>query len=531
MAGLRCNIQKPGFLAAVERIRRYIAAGDCYQVNFTYALDFDHYGAPLALYAKLRRRQPVRYGAFVQGKGQAILSLSPELFVERAGERLTSRPMKGTAPRGRTPQEDAAHAATLAASAKDRAENVMIVDLIRNDLGRLGPPGSVRVERLFEVEAYPTVFQMVSTVTATLPRRPLIDIFRALFPCGSITGAPKIRAMQIIRELEREARGLYTGALGYVAPDGDFTFNVAIRTLVLDAEGHGRLGLGSGIVYDSDPANGIRGVPLERPVPHRPRRRLPADRIAAARSGVPVAIPVSRRSPAPARRLGPLFRLPMRPRCDTAATAGARPGPGGGTAVQDAPAAVQGRGVPPRALALAGGGRQRTADGRAVGATGRFPRSAALPQDHGAHLVRRGARPHRRHSRMFRRAVLQRTRRAVRGRAQQPLPGHRRRAAYAAGFGGAAERRDAAAGSGAAGPAGAGDDALSPRSAAGRRRLCVERGARPAARRLARRSPIPSGMAQAGSQPRIESAATGRGRRACARVPSGSACADGSTWA
>ena len=254
VAGLRCNIEKPGFLAAVERIRRYIAAGDCYQVNFTYALDFDHYGAPLALYAKLRRRQPVRYGAFVQGKGQAILSLSPELFVERTGERLTSRPMKGTAPRGRTPQEDAAHAATLAASAKDRAENVMIVDLIRNDLGRLGPPGSVHVERLFEVEAYPTVFQMVSTVTATLPRRPLVDIFRALFPCGSITGAPKIRAMQIIRELEREARGLYTGALGYVAPDGDFTFNVAIRTLVLDAEGRGRIGLGSGIVYDSDPA-------------------------------------------------------------------------------------------------------------------------------------------------------------------------------------------------------------------------------------------------------------------------------------
>jgi len=255
IAGLQPSLSETDFNAAIARVRAYIEAGDCYQVNFTYALNFDTYGAPLALYAKLRRAQPVRYGAFVQTPQQAILSLSPELFLERRGERLTSRPMKGTTSRGATPAEDAAQSARLAASAKDQAENLMIVDLVRSDMGRIATPGGVRVERLFEIETYPTLLQMVSTVSAQPHQRALSGIFPALFPCGSVTGAPKIRAMQIIQELENTPRGLYTGALGWLEPGGDFRFNVPIRTLVLDEHKRGKLGIGSGIVYDSDAAS------------------------------------------------------------------------------------------------------------------------------------------------------------------------------------------------------------------------------------------------------------------------------------
>jgi para-aminobenzoate synthetase/4-amino-4-deoxychorismate lyase len=238
---------------AVGRIRDYIAAGDCYQVNFTFPLSFRHYGHPLALYAKLRRRQPTGLGALILTPQRQVLSLSPELFVERQGDRLITRPMKGTAPRGGDPEGDAASRAALAASSKDRAENLMIVDLLRNDLGRVAATGSVQVPRLFDIEAYPTVFQMTSTVTARAPEVPFGEVLAALFPCGSITGAPKLRAMEIIAELEGAPRGLYTGALGAVGPDGDFRFNVAIRTLELEADGSGRLGVGSGIVIDSEP--------------------------------------------------------------------------------------------------------------------------------------------------------------------------------------------------------------------------------------------------------------------------------------
>ena len=250
---VQAEIGPDAFTGAVQRIRDYISAGDCYQVNITFGLECQAYGHPLALYARLRAAQPVRYGAWVAFPDRQVLSLSPELFLERQGARLLSRPMKGTAPRGATPADDAALAAALGTSAKDRAENVMIVDLIRNDLGRLALPGSVRVERLCAVETYPTVFQMVSDVSAEVPGTGFPDIFRALFPCGSITGAPKIRAMEIIRELATGPRGLYTGSLGWLAPNGDFRLNVAIRTLVLQ-EGRGRLGIGAGIVADSDPA-------------------------------------------------------------------------------------------------------------------------------------------------------------------------------------------------------------------------------------------------------------------------------------
>lgn len=246
VGGVHAGIERETYMANVERIREWIAAGDCYQVNYTFALHGQCMGEALALYAALRERQPVRYGAFVQHADGALLSRSPELFVERSGDRLVCRPMKGTAARDADPQE-------VLGSDKNRAENVMIVDLIRNDLGRLVPPGGVRVDSLFDFESYPSLWQMTSTVSAGPVTADLPSIFRALFPCGSITGAPKIRAMQIIHELENEPRGVYCGALGWIAPDGDFRFSVPIRTLEMQRDGRFRCGLGSGIVADSDP--------------------------------------------------------------------------------------------------------------------------------------------------------------------------------------------------------------------------------------------------------------------------------------
>lgn len=268
VADVAAGLGPAAYAAAVRRIKQWIGDGDCYQINFTFPLACRLYGDPLALYAALRARQPVRYGGYLATPETRLLSLSPELFFERRGARVWTRPMKGTAPRGATPAEDAQRRDALLASAKERAENVMIVDLLRNDLGRLAAPGKVRVEALCEAEAYPTLWQMVSTVAADVPGASLFDLFRALFPCGSITGAPKIRAMQLIAELEAPPRGLYTGAFGWIAPGGDCRFNVAIRTLEIaepDSETlaeervaapglSARLGVGSGIVIDADPA-------------------------------------------------------------------------------------------------------------------------------------------------------------------------------------------------------------------------------------------------------------------------------------
>ncbi|MDE2441788.1 MAG: aminodeoxychorismate synthase component I [Betaproteobacteria bacterium] len=240
------SIDETSYRAAVGRIKQFISDGDCYQVNFTFPIEFSWFGSPLALYARLRQRQPVRYGGFVGDRQGGVVSLSPELFLERQGERLLTRPMKGTAARSE-PSD------TLRDSLKDRAENLMIVDLLRNDLGRLAETGSVKVERLFAIEAYPTVWQMVSEVSARIGRQDFSSVLRALFPCGSITGAPKIRAMQIIGELEHVPRHLYTGALGWLAPDGDFRLNVAIRTLELARDHRGKMGVGSGVVADSQP--------------------------------------------------------------------------------------------------------------------------------------------------------------------------------------------------------------------------------------------------------------------------------------
>jgi len=248
VGGLRPLISENEHRAAVDRIKHLIFEGDCYQVNFTLPIEFEWFGAPLDLYARLRQHQPVRYGGFVGDMQQGLVSLSPELFLERRADRLLTRPMKGTAPRYSPPEQ-------LRASEKDQAENLMIVDLLRNDLGRIADNGSVVVDRLFEIEDYPTVWQMVSAVSARVSNCKFAEVLPALFPCGSITGAPKIRAMQIAAELESSPRGLYTGALGWLAPDGDFRLNVAIRTLELKAGQTGKLGVGGGIVADSQPAS------------------------------------------------------------------------------------------------------------------------------------------------------------------------------------------------------------------------------------------------------------------------------------
>ena len=246
VGGLSPAMNEHDYLSAVDRIISFISAGDCYQVNLTFPLAFSWFGSPLALYRRLRDCQPVRHGGFVGDARQGIVSLSPELFIARQGDVLRTRPMKGTVARDVDP-------AQLKASAKDRAENLMIVDLLRNDLGRVARAGSVRVDQLFEIEAYPTVWQMVSAVSADVKGRRFGEILAAMFPCGSITGAPKVRAMQIIGELESAPRRQYTGALGCLGPSGDFSLNVAIRTLELGPDQRGRMGVGSGIVADSSP--------------------------------------------------------------------------------------------------------------------------------------------------------------------------------------------------------------------------------------------------------------------------------------
>lgn len=242
---------------AVQDVQTLIAAGEIYQANLTFQCRVHFAGHPLSLYANLADRAEARWGGVLFTGEHWLLSASPELFFTLEAGRLTSRPMKGTAKRGSGRADDEAAAAALAADPKNRAENLMIVDLIRNDLSRVATPGSVRVPRLFDVETYPTLHTLTSTVEATIaPGLGAVDVLRAMFPCGSITGAPKIRAMQAIAELETVSRGAYTGSMGWIAPDGDAAFNVAIRTLTLR---HGaqeaRLGLGAGIVADSSPAD------------------------------------------------------------------------------------------------------------------------------------------------------------------------------------------------------------------------------------------------------------------------------------
>lgn len=248
------RMTEAGYARQIEAIRELIGAGELYQVNYTQPLDVQYQGDAATLYRRIAARNPVAHGAYIEDGARTVLSFSPELFVARRGPRLTTRPMKGTAPRHPDPAEDERLGQALLASDKNRAENLMIVDLLRNDLGRLAEPGSVKVEALFSLERYPTVWTMTSTVSAQAPDATLEHVLRALFPCGSITGAPKVAAMRRIRQMETAPRGLYCGSVGWLAPDGDFSLNVAIRTLVLDAAGHGVYSVGGGIVHDSDPA-------------------------------------------------------------------------------------------------------------------------------------------------------------------------------------------------------------------------------------------------------------------------------------
>jgi para-aminobenzoate synthetase/4-amino-4-deoxychorismate lyase len=264
IANVYADIAEAAFHNALARIHDYIAAGDTYQVNYTYRLRFDAYGSLPALYRRLRARQPVPYGALIAlPDGRAVLSLSPELFVRHDDGVLTVRPMKGTAAATGDLQRDQASAHALADDPKNRAENLMIVDLLRNDLGRIAEVGSVVVDKLFDVQRYSSVLQMTSTVHAQLRAgTALPEIFDALYPCGSITGAPKHRTMQIIRELEASPRGIYTGALGWFDPPqatqdvGNFCLSVPIRTVQLQAQDRlqirrGEMGVGAGIVHDS----------------------------------------------------------------------------------------------------------------------------------------------------------------------------------------------------------------------------------------------------------------------------------------
>ncbi len=249
----RAAVPRGDYLARVERALGYIAAGDIYQVNLSHRIEVPFEDDPIGLFAALARHNPAPFAAYLDASPLRIVSASPERFLSVDGRRVVSGPIKGTRPRGRDAAEDARLAAELRGSAKDRAENVMIADLVRNDLGRVCAAGSVVVEKLCALETFATVHHLVSTVAGDLRRdRDRVDALRALFPGGSMTGAPKVRAMQIIDELEAEERGVYSGSIGYLSLDGRIDFNIVIRTLVLVA-GRAHLRVGGGIVADSDP--------------------------------------------------------------------------------------------------------------------------------------------------------------------------------------------------------------------------------------------------------------------------------------
>ncbi len=242
----------PEYEKRFAKVAEYIKAGDIYQMNLTFRARFELEGAPVALYRELRQKQRVAYGGIIETGDVTILSASPELFIEQSGRVVSTRPMKGTSPRGATEEADDEARRVLASDTKQRAENLMIVDLMRNDLGRISDIGSVHVTDLFTVETFKTLHQMTSGVTATVVQgTSLAHLLEAIFPPGSVTGAPKIRAMELIAELEDSPRGVYCGAIGRISPDGHSLFNVAIRTPVFFPDGSGEMGIGSGVVADS----------------------------------------------------------------------------------------------------------------------------------------------------------------------------------------------------------------------------------------------------------------------------------------
>lgn len=252
ISNLSLSQSKEQYIDHIHKIKQYIHAGDTYQVNYTLKLLFDVVGSLEDLYLQLRRSQQVSFAAYIKQKDRTIMSFSPELFFNKNGGHITVRPMKGTMERGRTRAEDEANGLFLQTDLKNRAENVMIVDLLRNDLGRIAKEGMVSLTSLFDIETYNSLLQMTSTITAEVADHIDFDqLFTALFPCGSVTGAPKIHTMEIIRELETGNRGVYTGAIGFFGPEGQAAFNVPIRTITV-TDNKAEMGIGSGIVADSD---------------------------------------------------------------------------------------------------------------------------------------------------------------------------------------------------------------------------------------------------------------------------------------
>lgn len=253
IANPRATWSRAKYRERFSQLHRHLAQGDCYQGNLTFPVEASWEGDPLALFGTIRQKQPVRHSAFIDLEGPVVLSRSPELFFTVSRDRwIETLPMKGTAPRGKTPEEDEALRKFLRNDPKNQAENRMIVDLLRNDISRISEVGTLDVPELFRIESYTTVHTMVSLVKARLLEGlEFRDILAALFPCGSITGAPKISAMKILRELEDEPRDVYCGSIGWLAPDGRMEFNVAIRTISLYPNGRAVYNVGGGVVFDS----------------------------------------------------------------------------------------------------------------------------------------------------------------------------------------------------------------------------------------------------------------------------------------
>ncbi len=270
------SLRETDFSTNIQRIKQHIASGETYQVNYTFRLDTQFSGDSLSYFLDLQAAQNGLYGAYIDGGAWAICSASPELFFTLDGERVESRPMKGTTSRGLSWQEDMTQINWLQRSEKNRAENVMIVDMLRNDMGRIAKRGSVHVPSLFDVSRYPTVLQMTSTVRAETAAS-FADILAALFPCASITGAPKVRTMEIIHELEETPRGIYCGAIGFLSPNRQAQLNVAIRTVTIDIEGQkAQYGTGGGIIWESNAQDEYRECQLKAQVltTRRPPFRL-----------------------------------------------------------------------------------------------------------------------------------------------------------------------------------------------------------------------------------------------------------------
>lgn len=247
------NLSETNYAEKIKQIKNDLFEGEVYQINLTGSFNFQYQGEPIILYQKLRHKQNVEYSALLNFENQTILSLSPELFFKKDGNSIIVKPMKGTANRGKNSKEDEMISIEMINDEKTLAENVMIVDLLRNDLNRIAETGSVQVPKLFEIETYQTVLQMTSTIQARINKQiSHYELFKNLFPSGSVTGAPKIRAMEIIHALEARKRGLYTGALGYLLPNQKTCLNVSIRTVICEPNGKAELGVGSGIVYDSE---------------------------------------------------------------------------------------------------------------------------------------------------------------------------------------------------------------------------------------------------------------------------------------